>query len=196
MLQYRAVSSGFTFCSVETGLPGWAYRTRTGESVRELPDWIRVTTSPEQAHARRRRPFACKLRNRDLQLRPRFQQTRRDTDGNALTRRGGSPHPKLGKTTPHTPSRPGGSPPAVRKMAAMRLTRPNSPPALVRPIVHRSSWNWSYGTDQCASSSAWKLETSESNDPEIAAVATTPRGRSILMIAARKIAAIGRATTK
>jgi hypothetical protein len=59
----------------ETGLPGWAYRTRTGESVRELPDWIRVTTSPEQAHARRRRPFACKLRNRDLQLRPRFQQT-------------------------------------------------------------------------------------------------------------------------
>jgi hypothetical protein len=26
-------------------LPAWAYRTRTGESVRELPDWICVTTS-------------------------------------------------------------------------------------------------------------------------------------------------------
>ena len=30
---------------VGDGLPGWAYRTRTGESVRELPDWICVTTS-------------------------------------------------------------------------------------------------------------------------------------------------------
>jgi hypothetical protein len=28
-----------------------------------------------QAHARRRRPFACELRDTDLQLRPRFQQT-------------------------------------------------------------------------------------------------------------------------
>src|SRR5207247_4571853 len=53
-----------------------------------------------------------------------------------------------------------------------------------------------YGTDQCAPNSAWKLVAPESNDPEIAAVATAPRGRSTLMVAARKIAAIGRATTK
>jgi hypothetical protein len=31
----------------ETGLPGWACRIRTGESVRELSDWNSVTTSPE-----------------------------------------------------------------------------------------------------------------------------------------------------
>jgi hypothetical protein len=28
----------------ETGLPGWAYRIRTGESVCELSGWISVTT--------------------------------------------------------------------------------------------------------------------------------------------------------
>ena len=28
-------------------LRGWAYRTRTGESVRGLPDWICVTTWPQ-----------------------------------------------------------------------------------------------------------------------------------------------------
>src|SRR5262249_47320742 len=27
------------------GLPGWAYRIRTAESVRELPDWSYVTIS-------------------------------------------------------------------------------------------------------------------------------------------------------
>ena len=32
---------------LETGLRGWAYRIRTGESVRELSDWNFVTTSPE-----------------------------------------------------------------------------------------------------------------------------------------------------
>jgi hypothetical protein len=31
----------------ETRLPGWAYRTRTGESIRELPDRNYVTTSFE-----------------------------------------------------------------------------------------------------------------------------------------------------
>ena len=31
----------------ETALPGWACRTRTGESVRELSDWKYVTTSHE-----------------------------------------------------------------------------------------------------------------------------------------------------
>jgi hypothetical protein len=74
MPRYRAVSSGFTFCSVETGLPGWACRTRTGESVRELSGWNSVTTSPEVGQAWRQRTFACKLHDSDLQLR-RFQQT-------------------------------------------------------------------------------------------------------------------------
>ena len=31
----------------ETGLAGWAYRIRTAESGRGLPDWICVTTWPE-----------------------------------------------------------------------------------------------------------------------------------------------------
>jgi hypothetical protein len=31
----------------ETPLPGWAYRIRTCESVRELSNWDYVTTSPE-----------------------------------------------------------------------------------------------------------------------------------------------------
>ena len=44
-------------------LPGWAGRTRTGESVRELSDWNRVTTWPERAQAWRRSPFVCKLRD-------------------------------------------------------------------------------------------------------------------------------------
>src|SRR5262249_28729921 len=37
----------FTFCSVETGLPGWAFRIRTNESVRKLSDWNCVTILPE-----------------------------------------------------------------------------------------------------------------------------------------------------
>ena len=36
-------------------LPGWACRTRTCESVRELSDWNPVTTSPEVGQAWRRR---------------------------------------------------------------------------------------------------------------------------------------------
>ena len=48
------------------GLRGWGGRTRTGESVRELSDWNRVTTSPERAQAWRRRPFVCKLRDNGL----------------------------------------------------------------------------------------------------------------------------------
>jgi hypothetical protein len=43
--------------AVEEQLPGWACRTRTGESVRELSDWICVTTSPQVARAGRRRPL-------------------------------------------------------------------------------------------------------------------------------------------
>ena len=50
-------------------LRGWAYRIRTGESVRELSDWNFVTTSPEVVQARRRRPFALELRCTNLQLR-------------------------------------------------------------------------------------------------------------------------------
>jgi hypothetical protein len=34
-------------CPVATGLPGWACRIRTSESVREPPNWICVTISPE-----------------------------------------------------------------------------------------------------------------------------------------------------
>jgi hypothetical protein len=34
-------------CRSETELAGWAYRTRTGESVGELSDWICVTIRPE-----------------------------------------------------------------------------------------------------------------------------------------------------
>src|SRR6516164_3719602 len=60
---------------METGLPDWACRIRTGESVRELSDWNSVATLPEVVQARRRRPFACELRDTDLQLRPTFQQT-------------------------------------------------------------------------------------------------------------------------
>jgi hypothetical protein len=37
---------------VETGLAGWACRIRTGESVRELPDWNYVTTSSEGGASR------------------------------------------------------------------------------------------------------------------------------------------------
>src|SRR4051812_20122172 len=36
---------------VGDGLPGWAYRTRTAESARELPNWICVTISPEVSAA-------------------------------------------------------------------------------------------------------------------------------------------------
>jgi hypothetical protein len=57
------------------GLAGWACRIRTGESARELSDWNSVATLPEVVQARRRRPFACELRDTDLQLRPTFQQT-------------------------------------------------------------------------------------------------------------------------
>jgi hypothetical protein len=53
-----------------------------------------------------------------------------------------------------------------------------------------------YGTDQCAPSSALKLVIPESNDPVIAVVASAPRGKSIFVIEPRKIAAIGRAATK
>jgi hypothetical protein len=45
----------------ETGLAGWACRIRTSESVRELPNWICVTTSLEVDANRRRRPFAYEL---------------------------------------------------------------------------------------------------------------------------------------
>ena len=34
-----------------------------------------MATLPEVVQARRRRPFACELRDTDLQLRPTFQQT-------------------------------------------------------------------------------------------------------------------------
>jgi hypothetical protein len=54
----------------------------------------------------------------------------------------------------------------------------------------------SYGTDQCAWKSAWTVAMPERDDPKIAAMATTPRGKSKFAIAARNIAANGRAITK
>jgi hypothetical protein len=39
--------SRFSTRYIRDGLPGWAYRTRTGESVGELSDWIYVTTRSE-----------------------------------------------------------------------------------------------------------------------------------------------------
>jgi hypothetical protein len=59
----------------ETGLPGWAYRIRTGESVRQLPDWNYVTTSFEVGASGAAETFAVELRGADLQLQPRCQQT-------------------------------------------------------------------------------------------------------------------------
>ena len=49
---------------IETGLVGWAYRTRTARSVREPPNWICVTISPEvsagpAAETRRIRAALC-----------------------------------------------------------------------------------------------------------------------------------------
>jgi hypothetical protein len=44
-------------------LPGWAFRIRTGDSVRELSIWNSLTTSPEVGQAGRRRSFACRSRN-------------------------------------------------------------------------------------------------------------------------------------
>jgi hypothetical protein len=55
-------------CRPGTELAGWAYWTRTGESVRELFDWNSVTTSRAVGAGRRRRPFAFQLRHTDLQL--------------------------------------------------------------------------------------------------------------------------------
>ena len=48
---------------------------RTGKSVRALSDWNSVTTSPEVGASPVAETFACELRDTDLQLRPRFQQT-------------------------------------------------------------------------------------------------------------------------
>src|SRR2546430_8042114 len=47
-------------------LPGWAFRIRTGESVRALSDWNSVTTSPKVGASPRRRAFACELRDTDF----------------------------------------------------------------------------------------------------------------------------------
>jgi hypothetical protein len=53
-----------------------------------------------------------------------------------------------------------------------------------------------YGADQCAPNRAWKLVIPESNEAVVAVVASTRRGKSIFIIEAKKIAAIGRAVTK
>src|SRR5262245_35692422 len=58
----------------ETELAGWAYRIRTGESVRELSNWNSLTTWLRSAQARRRRPFACELRATDCNSGPDFSR--------------------------------------------------------------------------------------------------------------------------
>jgi hypothetical protein len=49
----------------ETRLPGWACKTRTGESVRELSDWNSVATSPQLGASGAAETFACELRDPD-----------------------------------------------------------------------------------------------------------------------------------
>ena len=63
---HEVVLLGGVTVIVKTRLRGWAYRTRTAESVRELSDWNRLTASPERAQAWRQRPFVCKLRDNGL----------------------------------------------------------------------------------------------------------------------------------
>jgi hypothetical protein len=65
----------------ETELRGWAYETRTAESVRELSNWSCVTNSSEVGESPAAQTLACELRDTDLQLRPRFSRrslTRRE----------------------------------------------------------------------------------------------------------------------
>src|SRR5438876_2542180 len=63
------IRAHFTLCALETGLAGWAYRTRTGESGRGPPDWICGTIRPAVgAQSGWRRPFACQLHDAHLQL--------------------------------------------------------------------------------------------------------------------------------
>jgi hypothetical protein len=52
--QRISIASGVahTFCTAETKLRGWAYRTRTAESARELSNWNCVATSPEVSASR------------------------------------------------------------------------------------------------------------------------------------------------
>ena len=52
-------------CRPETELAGWAYRTRTGESVRALFDWICVTIRPEVGASRAERPLALQPQDAD-----------------------------------------------------------------------------------------------------------------------------------
>jgi len=59
----------------ETELAGWAYRIRTGESVRELSNWNSLTTSPEVGANRAAETLRFQLQWTDLQVEPRLQQT-------------------------------------------------------------------------------------------------------------------------
>ena len=84
----------------------------------------------------------------------------------------------------------------VDKSPASRSSSSQGNRAAISNCIFESKGTGIYGTDQCASSSAWKLASPESNDPVIAVAASTPRGKSTLVIEAMKIAAIGRAMTK
>src|SRR5436309_10817197 len=74
----------------------------------------------------------------------------------------------------------------------------NRPSGITSESIARKTYQRTgvYTPDQCAPSSALKLVTPESNDPVIAAVAGTPRGKPTFINEAMKIAAIGRAITK
>jgi hypothetical protein len=60
MEESARIRADFTFCRVETGLAGWAFRIRTGESVRKLSDWISLTTSPEVGASRGAEPLRAR----------------------------------------------------------------------------------------------------------------------------------------
>jgi hypothetical protein len=58
----------------ETALPGWAYRIRTGESVRALSDWNCAATSPEVGAIGVAEIVRAPAAWGALQLKPRLQQ--------------------------------------------------------------------------------------------------------------------------
>jgi hypothetical protein len=77
---------------VETALSGWAYRTRTGESVRALSDWNRVTSSPEVGASQRGDARGCP-QERAIRVR------RRGTPWNT------PPSRRVGSAAPDSPTR-------------------------------------------------------------------------------------------
>jgi hypothetical protein len=69
-----AHATGLPRMRTETALPGWAYRTRTGESDRGSSDWFCATIRSEMTLSGWRRSFARQLRDAHLQLGQNFWQ--------------------------------------------------------------------------------------------------------------------------